>query len=46
MVYSTALSTTPSTSGVYVSTYVFDAKLDIMNIHTDLDPPDFPNSLH
>jgi len=35
MVYSTALSTTPSTSGVNVSTSVFDAKLDIMNIHTD-----------
>ena len=35
MVYSTALSMTPSTSGVNVSTSVFDAKLDIMNIHTD-----------
>jgi len=35
MVYSTALCTTPSTSGIYVSTSVFDAKLDIMNIHTD-----------
>jgi len=28
-------TTTPSTSGVNVSTSVFDAKLDIMNIHTD-----------
>jgi len=35
MVYSTALSMTPSTSGINVSTSVFDAKLDIMNIHTD-----------
>jgi len=35
MVYSTALSTTLSTSGVNVSTSVFDAKLDIMNIDTD-----------
>jgi len=35
MVYSTVLSKTPSTSGVNVFTSVFDAKLDIMNIHTD-----------
>ena len=35
MVYSTALSRMPSTSGVNVSTSVFDAKLDIMNIHID-----------
>jgi len=35
MVYSTALSTMPSTSGVNVSTSVFDAKLDIMNIQCE-----------